>query len=108
MAASFSRGPWRVPPGLTAGCSVAKQSRSHHPLAAWCRAQGWTQARLADELGCAPGTVTRLLTGAQRPSEALAARIDEITGGAVTVRLEPTWCVDGVPHGGKGEDHGAQ
>lgn len=42
--------------------------------------KGWTQRRLARELGVSRGTVSRWLSGARTPSLRMAVRVHELLG----------------------------
>lgn len=46
---------------------------------------GRSATMLADEVGCEPSTITRVLRGERRPSIDLAVRIELATSGLVTV-----------------------
>jgi transcriptional regulator with XRE-family HTH domain len=64
------------------GRPVEKRSK----LGVWVDEHGWTRQQLADELGIAFGTATRLCSGARRPSLETAIQIEDLTDGAVLVR----------------------
>ena len=64
------------------GRPVEKRSR----LGEWVDAHGWTRQQLADALGIALGSATRLCSGARRPSLEMAIQIEDLTDGAVSVR----------------------
>lgn len=52
-------------------------------LADWRNAQGWTQQRLADELGCSLVAVARYETAARLPERDMLKRIYVLTKRAV-------------------------
>ena len=64
------------------GRPVEKRSK----LGDWVDAHGWTRQQLAEALGIAFGTATRLCSGARRPSLETAIQIEDLTDGAVSVR----------------------
>ena len=64
------------------GRPVLKRSK----LGVWVDEHGWSRQQLADELGIAFGTATRLCSGARRPSLETAIQIEDLTKGAVPVR----------------------
>ena len=55
-------------------------------LGEWVDANGWTRQQLAESLGIALGSATRLCSGARRPSLEMAIQIEDLTEGAVSVR----------------------
>lgn len=52
-------------------------------LSEWRDREGWTQQRLADELGCTVSTVWRYEQGQRDPDEGTKRRIYLLTDGAV-------------------------
>ena len=74
------------------GRPVEKRSK----LGEWVDANGWTRHQVAEALGIAFGTATRLCSGARRPSLEMAIQIEDLTNGAVSVR---SWLA--VPAHGK-------
>lgn len=45
---------------------------------------GKTLSRLADDIGCAPSTMTRIAKGEREPSFELAERVERATGGKLS------------------------
>ena len=65
---------------------VGRPVEKRNKLGEWVDAHGWTRQQLAEALGIAFGTATRLCSGARRPSLEMAVQIEDLTEGAVSVR----------------------
>jgi DNA-binding XRE family transcriptional regulator len=65
---------------------IGRPVERRNKLGEWVDAHGWTRHQLAEALGIAFGTATRLCSGARRPSLEMAIQIEDLTDGAVSVR----------------------
>lgn len=57
--------------------SIGRPALKRSKLGVWVDEHGWSRQRLADELGIAFGTATRLCSGARRPSLETAIQIED-------------------------------
>jgi transcriptional regulator with XRE-family HTH domain len=77
---------------------IGRPRSGNNALGRWIDRHGWTRDRVAARLGVSRRYLDRLCNGDRRPNLELAVRIEDLTGGEVSVRY---WLRTTTPHSGE-------